>query len=111
MGKLTIQPLPSDMSAFPIDMAHPNRTLIHGCFAERVTVNGTERTFLTYIPENLEYCQPCLAVVPPSDAEPLEFLERSGLRELAEKKQLYVHVLVPTKPWQDDADAADFLNA
>ena len=52
-----------------------------------------------------------LAAVPPSDADPLEFLQSSGLRELAEKKRLYVHVLVPTKPWQEDADAADFLNA
>ena len=111
MEKLTIQPLPQDMSAIPVDLAHPNRTLLHGCFAERASVNGTERTFLTYIPEDLEYCQPCLAAVPPSDADPLEFLQSSGLRELAEKKRLYVHVLVPTKPWQEDADAADFLNA
>ena len=111
MEKLVIQAWPQDMSALPVDLNHPNRTLVSGCFEERVAVNGTERALLTYIPKDLEYCQPCLVAVPPSDADPLDFLQSSGLRELAEKKQLYVHVLKPAGPWKDDADAADFVNA
>ena len=54
MDKLTVSPLPEDMSRLSVDMAHPNRTLLHGCFQERVPVQGQERAFFTYIPQDLE---------------------------------------------------------
>ena len=46
MEKLVIQAWPQDMSALPVDLDHPNRTLVSGCFEERCTVNGTERALL-----------------------------------------------------------------
>ena len=95
MDKLTITPLPEDMSQLKVDFRHPNRTLIHGCFRETVTVRDEERAFYTYIPKDLEYCQPCLVVAPPSREEPLDYLERSGLRRLAEARQLYLFLLIP----------------
>ncbi len=111
MAHLVVQNLPGDMSAIPVDMRHPNRTLISGCFREFVTQGGVRRSFLTYIPKDLEYCSPCLVAVPPSCSDPLEFLESSGLRDLADEKRLFVHVLVPCGPWRDDEGAADFVNA
>lgn len=112
MGELTVRPLPEDMSRLPVDLAHPNRTLLHGCFQERVALRGEERVFYTYIPEDLEYCQPCLVVAPPSDREPLAYLETSGLRELAEEQQLFLHLLVPGPDgWRTDGTDADYMNA
>lgn len=112
MEKLTIQEFPEHMSELAVDFEHPNRTLIHGCFQEKAVVQGTERSFLTYIPKNLEYCQPCLVAAIPSDAEPLAWLEESGLRRFADEKQLFLHVLT-AKPggWNTDGSDADFMNA
>lgn len=112
MQKLELKEIPKDISALPIDMAHPNRTLIHGCYRETIQVGGRKREFLTYIPKDLEYCQPCLVVAPPSDADPLAYLQTSGLRQLAEEKQLYVHLMVSGgEPWATDGSGADFMNA
>ena len=112
MHRLELKEIPEDMSTLPVDMAHPNRTLIHGCYRETVQVGGRMREFLTYIPKDLEYCQPCLVVVPPSNADPLAYLQTSGLQQLAEEKQLYVHLMVSGgEPWVTDGSDADFMNA
>lgn len=112
MSELTVGAFPEDMSQLPVDFAHPNRTLVHGCFQEKVTVQGAERVFYTFIPENLEYCQPCLVVAPPSGEEPLTYLESSGLRRLAEERQLFLFLLIPrTGGWQTDGSDADYMNA
>ena len=58
MDKLTVKSLPEDVANLPVDFTHPNRTLLHGCFWEQVNVAGKKRKFLTYIPKDLEYCQP-----------------------------------------------------
>lgn len=112
MDKLTVCSLPTDVSALPVDFRHPNRTLIHGLFRETVATSDGERTFLTYIPKDLEYCQPCLVVAPPSWKEPLEFLEQSGLRRLAEDRQLFLFLLIPWEDgWRSDGSDADYMNA
>lgn len=112
MRRPELRELPQDVSALRVDMAHPNRTLIDGCFRERVQVGGEEREFLTYIPKDLEYCQPCLVVAPPSQADPLEYLCDSGLQELAEEKKLFVHLMVcGGKRWDDGGRDAEFMNA
>lgn len=112
MDQLTISALPDDISQTPVDFAHPNRTLLSGCFQERLTCNGKERGFYTYIPENLEYCQPCLVAVPPSDAEPLTFMEDSGLAEFAEQQRLFLHLLIPESgAWNTNGEDADYMNA
>ena len=85
MQKLTLKEIPKDISALPVDMAHPNRTLIYGCYRETVQVGGKEREYLTYISKDLEYCKPCLVVAPPSDADPLDYLQTSGLRQAARR--------------------------
>ncbi len=112
MDKLTVSSLPRDMSQIPVDLAHPNRTLIHGCFREPIMVGGMERAFYTYIPKDLEYCQPCLVVAPPSREEPMVYLESSGLRQLAEERKLFLFFLIPrTEGWQTDGSDADYMNA
>lgn len=112
MEKLLLQEFPLDMSALPVDLEHPNRTLIHGCYRETAKVRGQEREFITYIPENLEYCQPCLVVVPPSDVDTLEYMEVSGWRALADENRWFLHMLIPSEGgWDDSGLDADFVNA
>jgi len=111
MDKLTVKSLPEDMASLPVDFTEPNRTLLHGCFWERANIAGKERKFLTYIPKDLEYCQPCLVVAPPSGHDPLTYLEASGLRALADQERLFLFLLVPEKGgWQTDGGDADYMN-
>lgn len=112
MDILTVDQMPEDMSQLAVDFAHPNRALIHGCFLETVAVRETERAFYTYIPKDLEYCQPCLVVVPPSREDPLAYLESSGLRRLAEERRLFLFLLIPQAGgWRTDGSDADYMNA
>ncbi len=112
MDRMTVRPLPEDMSRLAVDFACPNRTLIHGCFREKVTAGGAERSFYTYIPKDLEYCQPCLVVAPPSREDPLAYLESSGLGRLAEERRLFLFLLIPREGgWRTDGSDADYMNA
>ena len=94
---MTVKSLLEDVASLPVDFAHPNRSLLYSCFWESVNVAGKERKFLTYIPKDLEYCQPCLVVAPPSRHDLLSYLE---------------FLLVPEEgSWQTDGGDADYMNA
>ncbi len=109
---LTIKPLPENMAAFPVDPAHLNRALINGCFRETVQVAEKTRSFLSYLPDEIEYCQRCIVVCPPAEKDPLAFLEESGLKALADRQKLYIFVMEADQPsWKQDETAADFMNA
>lgn len=107
---MDIQKFPLCMADIPVDLKHPNRTLVHGLFEEFATVGGVKRRFLTYIPKNLEYCQPCLVTAIPSNVKAEEFLETSGLRQFAEDHQLFLHLALPEENWNKDGNDADYLN-
>jgi len=109
---LTLKELPKNMSELPVDLAHPNRALISGCFREEVQVNGRSRSFISYLPEELEYCQRCIVVCPPAASDALEFLEASGLKEMADRQKLFVFVMEAGQPaWDLENGDADFMNA
>lgn len=109
---LTIKPLPQNVSELPVDFEHLNRALIQGCFREETIVAGKTRSFISYLPENIEYCQRCIVVCPPSDENPLEFLENSGLKELADRQKLYIFLMEKDGDnWKTDGTDADFMNA
>jgi len=109
---LTIQSLPEKMSEIPLDWAHLNRALINGCFRETVQVGDQARSFLSYLPDEIEYCQRCIVVCPPAAADPLEFLESSGLKAMADQQKLYVFLMETNQPsWNQDETAVDFMNA
>ena len=111
MSQIISRSFPDDISALPVDPMHPNRTLFHGLFMEKITVNGVERSFLTYIPEGLEYCQPSIVIVPPSDAAPEDYLETSGLRSFSDRHQVFMHLLIARENgWNADGDDSDYMN-
>lgn len=112
MKRKKAEKFPEKMAVFQMDFVHPNRSLINGCFEETVWVNGSDRSFLTYIPENLEYCQPCLVVAPPADVAPQVFMEEAGLRELADEQRLFLFLLkAGASGWSYDGSDADYMNA
>lgn len=67
---MDIKRFPEKMGDLPIDFSNPKRTLISGLFQETAKVGGQPRKFLTYIPEGLDYCQPCLVAAIPSGEKP-----------------------------------------
>ncbi|WP_302227489.1 PHB depolymerase family esterase [Marvinbryantia sp.] len=112
MEKPIMRKFPQKMADIPIDFAHPNQTLMQGCFEETAAVNGESRSFLTYIPEKLEYCQPCLIVAPPAGVDPAEYMEESGLKKLADDKRLFLFLLKADPfGWKYDGSDADYMNA
>jgi hypothetical protein len=108
---MDIKRFPEKMGDLPIDFSNPKRTLISGLFQETAKVGGQPRKFLTYIPEDLDYCQPCLVAAIPSGEKPEEYLETSGLKAFAEDKKLFLHLATPETAWNADGSDADYLNA
>lgn len=112
MEKPIIRKFPRKMADIPIDFEHPNQTLIQGCFEEAVSVNGKSKSFLTYIPEKLEYCRPCLIVAPPAGVDSAEYMEESGLKKLADDQRLFLFLLkAEPSGWKYDGNDADYMNA
>lgn len=108
---MDIKRFPEKMGDLPIDFSNPKRTLISGLFQETAKVGGQPRKFLTYIPEGLDYCQPCLVAAIPSGEKPEEYLETSGLKAFAEDKKLFLHLATSETAWNADGRDADYLNA
>ena len=111
MNDQLLKQMPDDMSKLPVDPEHLNRVLINGYFQQHVMVRGEKRRFITYIPEEMDNCQPCLVVAPPADTKGPEFLEDSGLKRLADEKKLFVFLLLPEEgKWDLSGVDAEFMN-
>ncbi len=109
---LELKVLPERMSDFEVDMNQTNRTLISGCYQEYVQLGDGKRGFVTYIPENIENCQPCIVVAIPSNQDPITFLETTGFKKFADDKQLFVHLITAENgSWNLSGDDADYMNA
>ena len=109
---MTIQKMPVSMSAFPVDPADPAKVLLTGLFEETVEVKGEQRRFLTYLAPGLHNNRSAVVAVPPAGDEPVGFLERSGLRELADREQIFVSLLLAENgAWDLGGRDADYMNA
>ena len=97
---MNVQTFPSVMADLPVNLDHPNRTLISGLFRESAPVNGTKREFFTYIPKDLDYDSQCLVVAVPSGTAPETYFEEVGLKDFAEKHRLFLHLhkIIPFIP-------------
>lgn len=109
---LQVQPIPTNMESYPVDPTQLRRCLISGLFEEQVEAGGKLRTFYTYLKPGLVYDQPCLVVAPPDGVPTLEYLEQSPWMALAQKHDLFLHVLVPQAGgWDLTGADADYMNA
>ena len=106
---MEIREFPGNMADFPVDLSHPQQVLVSGLFQDHVTVNGEERPFLTYIPENLEYTKPCLVAALPAGEDPAAYAESMRLFAFADTMQLFLLLACAPAGWST-ADAA-YLNA
>lgn len=108
---LEIKHFPADMSVFEIDHAEPKRCLVSGLFEETVKVGETARHFYTYIKPGLLYNSPCLVVAPPAGVSVTDYLEQSPWLELADRENVFLHILAPEKgAWDVDGKDADYMN-
>lgn len=109
---LQVQPIPTNMESYPVDPTQLRRCLISGLFEEQVEAGGKLRTFYTYLKPGLVYDQPCLVVAPPDGVPTLEYLEQSPWMALAQKHDLFLHVLVPQAGcWDLSGVDSDYMNA
>ena len=108
---LQVQPIPTNMESFPVDPTQLRRCLISGLFEETVEAGGQLRTFYTYLKPGLTYGQPCLVVAPPDGVPPLDYLAQSPWMALAQKHDLFLHMLVPQEGgWDLTGADADYMN-
>ena len=107
---LKVQHFPDDMSHFAIPKKDFDRCLLCGLFEETAEVNGEKRAFYTYIADGLPYDSQCLVVAPPDDEDPAAFLKSSGLKEFADREQVFLHLLIPRERWNFDGSDADYMN-
>ena len=108
---MDIKKFPENPGELEVDLKHPNRALVSGLFEESVTAGGKQRTFLTYIPEDQEYCRPCLVMAIPSGNDPAEWLETSGAKEFADRNELFLHIAYCDGSWDHRGTDAEYLNA
>lgn len=108
---ITVQHFPGDMSTLAVDRTAPRRCLLSGLFEETVDVNGSSRSFYTYLKPDLLYNQPCLVLAPPSEIPVLEYLEQSFWLRFAEEHELFLHILIPSSQgWDPNGADADYMN-
>lgn len=107
-----IQQFPPRMDALPVDRSNMRLCQVAGLFLETARVGGTERPFLTYLAPGLESDRNVLLVAPPSGAEPVAFLEESGLLALADRERFFLHLLLPgAGGWDLSGADADYFHA
>ncbi len=102
---------PGSPGAYDIDRSDPKKCLFSGLFEEHAEAGGRERIFYTYLTPGLHYNQPVLVVAPPDGTDPLMYLEQSPWKELADREQIFLHLLVPGEGgWKTDGSDADYMN-
>lgn len=108
---LEVKTFPQDMSVFEVNRKDPRRCFLTGVFQEPVEVNGTSRTFYTYLNPNLRYNQPCVVVAVPNGVSAPEYLECSGWKQFADDHNVFLFLAVPENgTWILDGSDADYFN-
>ena len=94
----------------PVDFKDPGKCQLAGVFRQLLAFEGRERSFLMYIPQKAHYNRPCIIAACPDKAKPWEFLERSGLRTLADEEELFICLPEPIEGvWDAGGRDADFI--
>lgn len=108
---MNVNHFPQITDELEVDRTEQKRCLFSGLFEEEFELNGTARKFYTYLTPGLLYNQRCLVVVPPDDADTLEYVNTSGWTALADQEKLFLHILVPQEGgWAFDGSDADYMN-
>ncbi|CAK7033274.1 MAG: hypothetical protein ENTB_01880 [Enterocloster aldenensis] len=95
-----------------IDLMDPGRSTIAGAFRQSWMCGDVERSMVTYMPKNWYHNNRCIITAPPSGADVLEFLEKSGLRAFSDESKVLVCVLeARNHAWDFGGTDCDFMNA
>ena len=108
----SIQSFPEHMDQLEVDRKNMRLCQVSGLFEEETApINGRRRHFLTYLAPDLESDRNVLIVAPPSQCDPVEFLESSGLKRLADEHKFFLHLLIAEDgKWDLGGDSADYFH-
>lgn len=101
------------ISADDIDWLDIDKVYYSGLYERSVTLSdGSERTYMAYIPANAQYCDYPYYIVVPDGVDTAEFLMESGWIDMADKEEnsMILFVLQPKdQAWGDYASEADYM--
>lgn len=108
---LEVKHFPADMSIFEVNRRDMKQCFVSGLFEESAELAGRRRIFYTYLKPGLQYNRPCLVVAPPATESVLTWLEESCWMALADKYDIFLHILVPEKGcWDLNGKDAAYMN-
>ncbi|MDO4548356.1 MAG: hypothetical protein Q4D04_09680, partial [Clostridia bacterium] len=111
LAQLEVQEFPAieDMYSM-LDLTDPYRTVISGLFRQSLEIAQAQREFYVYIGSTNHQQEPNVTLIPDADVDPVEFLEASGWKEIADEEGLILLIAVPaTGEWDVQTDI-DYLN-
>lgn len=108
--KIRVEQWPQNMYEIPVNPHDMHSCLVHGLFEENVEAGGKTRKYFTYLTDNLPSSSPCLIVAADAANSGAEFLQQSGLIELADKEKFFLHLLQPDDGCWDASGDADYMN-
>ncbi|SNS66623.1 esterase, PHB depolymerase family [Anaerovirgula multivorans] len=89
---------------------NPYEPMLKGLYQDKVTVNGKERSFVTFIPESVTQGDNSIYIAVPSGVDTAKFLETSGWKNIAQKHKLYLFAFEPENQKWDTSKAVDEID-
>lgn len=83
----------SSVKQKPVDSADPYQAPHRGKFTKRIRADDTDREYALYIPDHFPPFGDGILLFAPGGESASEFIEKSGIKEIAEKKTLLFLVL------------------
>lgn len=109
--KLELTKLPLKASEFDVNLGDIGQCPLTGLIKQTLESDGKRRTMYMFIAEHMHANRPCIIAAGPVSHSPKQFLMESGLKEFAEKAQVFTCLLEPGEGgWKHDGSDARFMN-
>ncbi len=107
---MKIQKWPDDPSVLQLNKDNMNISVFNGLYEETIEFEGENKHFYTYITDGIVNARSAVVAAIPSGCDPAAYMELSGLKDLADKEKLYVHVFTSNEEYRDIEKEARLMN-
>ncbi|MBQ6221840.1 MAG: hypothetical protein IJJ44_04460 [Solobacterium sp.] len=87
---LKIKQWPEDLTVLCPDRSDMHKSYFSGLYEDHIIGYETDDVFYIYFPDGIHHSRSALVVACPPDILPEVFLEESGLKDLADRQELYI---------------------